>query len=225
MATESNDQIRGRPLRCSWPEKFTTRRKFDRVTESRPYLEYLRMEAFLGEENEGDNDKLSDDDDETSNELDKKENQSEIQKDENDAKSHNLYSNVRLFMRGHEGDEDLLDHDQVDAVASFCDQENPEGSESTSDQARKHVALLDDRNMHGTIGGDKKGYCKPYLKPQTALQLRENLSHKVTFRFIPSSKDVNILTHIEQRFKLVSGQSTPTNPFEDGDFEVERRVV
>jgi len=147
------------------------------VFEDQPYIEYLKSRRYDGEEEEDDDDDdVSSEDDYYSNapEDEVEGNQNEKQNDGKSTDASNPHSNVRLFMKGMTGDEDSLeDYDQVDEVASFC--------EARPQRAlyRKHVALLDERNIGGTIV-DKKGHCRTRLKPLALQKLCDKLSKKVT---------------------------------------------
>lgn len=189
MSSETHEESHFQSLRCYWPEKFTKRRKFDRRTENEPYIDYLRTQFLYGEEDEHEDDvSSSENEDDSSNEPEeeverhqhKSDDQGENQNIDKDTEACNLHSDIRAFMTGDVGDEDALEnHDQVDVVASFCEEASFMESETKPGQDRKCVALLDDRNIDGTIA-DKKGQCRSYSGPLTSHQLREKLSKNVT---------------------------------------------
>jgi hypothetical protein len=197
MSTETQEDVSHQSLRCCWPELFTKRRDFNRHTENQPYIKYCGTPLFYGEEHEDEDDEDDDEDgissedddplnkpeDEVEGHRDTLENQDETLNDDKGSESCNRYSNIRCFMTGMIGDEDSLeDHDQVDEVASFCEQPSFRENDSKSGQKAldgKHVALLDDMNIGGTIV-DKKGHCRPYLEPLTWQELCEKLSKRVT---------------------------------------------
>lgn len=162
---------------CSWPQLFTERRPFNhwsRKTENVPFIEYL---AGIGEEvvedaaDEHHNYDGCDEDD------DQVEGQDEAAHGEEDG-GHLEYGNeeddVRRFMIG--ADDILISRDQVDLVANFCEKskDNPH-----LEEARKHVALLDERCLHDAIS-DRRGLHRPYLGPLTTQQLSERMSRKVS---------------------------------------------
>ncbi|KAF4632047.1 hypothetical protein G7Y89_g6081 [Cudoniella acicularis] len=212
-------------LQYCWPEKFTKRRKFDRNTESQPYIEYLETQLYDGEEEEDE-----DEDEEDADEEDADEDADEEGDDKNDISSEDDDSTnepedqgegrqdtlgyqdekrnsgkgtetcdrgsvFRRFMKGWIGDED---ENQVDEVASFCET-SPRNALNP-----KSVALLDDRN-DGGIKFDKKGHYRPNLGPLTLQEFYEKLS--------------------KRRFRVDSDQTTTTNAFEDEENDAERRLV
>lgn len=174
------------PLRRYWPKRFTKRRPFDSNSENQTYLEYLQIEQYLGEEVL---DEEEEDEDEEENEVEAEEQDgasceddgslNEPEDDINEQRKavnvSNQMSDVRRFMRGMERDEDFLeDYDMVDEVAKFCE----EGSDGRFRPREKHVAILDERNIAGTII-DKGGHCRTNLEPLTLEQLFDKLSRKV----------------------------------------------
>jgi len=168
-------------LPCYWPLEFTKRRRFDRQAENQPYIEWLQTHYDDGdEEEEEDVDGSNENEDEVDGHRDKIENKDENRNDNKDPEACNGNSNVRIFMRGMDGDEDALQYfDQVKQVAGFCKQASFWNLETgTTSKNRKSVALLDDRNDGGTILV-KQGHCRPYLGPLTPQQLDEELSRKV----------------------------------------------
>jgi hypothetical protein len=102
------------------------------------------------------------------------------------ARSGDGPSKVRLFMTGFSGEEDDLHHrDQVEEVASICEQWTREkGVVTKTGKHAKHVALLDDRNSRGNFltnkGISPSGDCRPYLGPLTSEHLAKELSRKVS---------------------------------------------
>jgi len=169
MRTDTHEEFPHRSLRRCWPREFTTRRKFNRQAENQPYIEFLQTSFCDGDEDEdeddvGDDECSGEDEDEVSGHRDRSENKDE---------------NVRRFMRGMTGDEDTLQYrDQVEQVASFCEQASLEVETRTTSKNRKVVALLDDRNYHGTIVV-KQGDCRPYRGPLTSQELGKELSKPV----------------------------------------------
>jgi hypothetical protein len=193
MPTETHEELPRRPLQSCWPDKFTKRRPFDRPAENQPYIEYLRTPKFIGEEDEADVSSEEDEEDDVSNEnedevegyREKVENEDEYRNENKGAESCNGYGDVRLFMTGATRDEETLKYcDQVEEVASFCEQTSVRELERKTGQYRKRVALLDDRNVCGTVSGNQghcqcTGHCRPYLGPMTPQQLVKELKKKV----------------------------------------------
>ena len=192
MSTENPEEY-PRYLSCSWPEKFTKRRQFNRPAENETYIEFLRTPKFPGEEDEadvsGEEEDDDDDDDEGSSEHgdedgppeEKLQDEDEYRNEDRDNESSGGYSEVRLFMTGLVGDEEALQYnDQVEVVASFCEQTSIRELERKTGQYRKRVALLDDRNICGTASDSHcTGHCRPYLGPLTSQQLAKELRKKV----------------------------------------------
>jgi hypothetical protein len=195
-----------------WPPLFAERRQFSREAENETYIEFLQTPWFSGEEHEEDEEEEEEEDDDDDEEEDEEEEEEEDENDEEEvsseqgnkvegdknnkrnkdqnpnddkgAKACSGPSKVRLFMRGLSGEEDNLHYlDQVEEVASICEQANLEDTMTKTGQDGKHVALLDDRNIRGTIlvnkGPSPPGDCRPYLGPLTAQRLGEELSRKV----------------------------------------------
>jgi hypothetical protein len=178
----------------------------------------LQTPWFDGEEDEDEDDVSSgddnddDDDDASSEHGDKVEgdrnnrgNKDENRNVDKDAKAYNGQSKVRLFMTGMTGDEDALDYrDQVEEVASICEQANLGELETKTGQDRKHVALLDDRNIRGTIlankGTSPPGDYRPYLGPLNAERLGKELSRKVAqiSFWHQSSREANTLRSVSE---------------------------
>lgn len=186
MLTEPNEKF------PQWPTLFEGRRKFSREAENQSYIKFLQTQLFDGEEDEEEDDISSEDDDDVSSEHvnkiggegNNRENKDKNQNDNKDAETYNGPSKVRLFMTGMTGDEDTLHYrDQVEEVASICEQANLGELGTKTRRDRKHVALLDDRNILGTIfmnkGLSPSGDCRPYLGPLTAQRLGEELTKKV----------------------------------------------
>jgi hypothetical protein len=184
MSTEQNEKF------PRWPALFEERRTFCRAAENQPCIEWLQTPSFVGEEDEAEDE----DDDDVSSEHGQKvggdgndtENKDENRNDDRDAETCNWHSKVRLFMAGMTGDEDTLHYrNQVEEVASVCEQASLGELETETGQDGKHVALLDDRNVLGIFMVNKglstppAGYCRPYLGPLTAQRLGEELSRKV----------------------------------------------
>lgn len=171
MRTDTREEFPHRPLRRSWPQEFITRRKFNRQAENQPYIEFLQTPFCDSDEDEDDGDDDVGDDDCSGEDEDEVGGHGD--------KSENINENVRRFMRGMTGDEDTLQYrDQVEQVASFCEQESLEVETRTTGRNRKVVALLDDRNDRGTIVM-KQGDCRPYLGPLTSQELGKELSKPV----------------------------------------------
>ena len=205
-----------RLLRCYWPQLFTKRRplnRYSRQAENQPYIDYVQTKKFDGEEDEGDisgedeeeeeeddDDVLSEDEDEIKGNRGKRENKDENRNDDKDAAVCNRQSIVRLFMVGMTGDEETLQYpDQVEQVVSFYEQGNFGESETKTGQGRKVVALLDDRNICGTLHVNQElfqctGHCRPHLGPLTSEELCEELERKVTH--ISCSRQSSRETHI-----------------------------
>ena len=194
-----------------WPQIFTKRRDFCRKSENQPYIEFLQISWFKGEECEGeeeesdgsesgseseggeDNEDYAEEEDASSGLGNRDEgdtinrrNTDQGLTDDSKAKASNEPSNVRLFMKGFSGGEedDLYHRDQVEEVASICEQANVEdGMVAKTGKHRKRVALIDDRNIRSTILTDGdislSGDCRPYLGPLTAEGLGKELRKKV----------------------------------------------
>jgi hypothetical protein len=190
MSTETHEEY-PRHLPCSWPEKFTKRRQFNRPTENVPYIEFLRTPKFPGEDDEANVSSEDEDDegDEVSSEHgdeegppeEKLQDEDDHRNEDRDSESSGGYSDVRLFMTGLIGDEEALQYnDQVEEVASFCEQTSIGELERKTGQYRKRVALLDDRNICGTaLDCQCTGHCRPYQGPLTSQQLAKELRKKV----------------------------------------------
>ena len=186
-----------------WPEIFTKRRYFWREAENEPYIHFLQSTWFKGEEDEqeedsdGDENEANEDGEASTDEEDVSSGQENRDEghtrntrtddqdpvDEDDARSGDGPSIVRLFMRGMSGEEDDLHHrDQVHEFAKICEQANSEPHVAT--EADNHVALLDDRNSLGIVlthkGVSPPGVCRPYLGPLTAKLLGKELKKKVS---------------------------------------------
>jgi hypothetical protein len=169
--------ISHQPLRCSWPSVFTKRRNFCRETENQSYIESVRALEHCSEDDNDDIDYLAQDEVEVY-EGDEKWNGVK------DAEGFNWCSYLRLFMTGMTEDEDALHYrDQIEELARFCEPANLRELETKTGQDRKHVALLDDRNIPDTMfvnkGLSPPGNRRPYLGPLTAKRLHEELSRKV----------------------------------------------
>jgi hypothetical protein len=171
-------------LRCSWPVKFTKRRKFVLRNENQPFIDYIKwLQASFdnaGYEEEGDDNDCGDDGDELSDDADvvdghegTGESQDENQIDGKNVGACDELGIVRRFMKGIEGEEDLLQYpDQVEQVASFCEQ-------ATFGGYQEHVALLDDRSDSIATLGKQRQY-RPNRGPLTVEQLRKELSKEVS---------------------------------------------
>jgi hypothetical protein len=209
------------PPGACWPEVFTKRRSFNRQVENQPYIEFLKSQLFNGEEDDIENEV----EDEVEGHRDALGNQDEKLSDDKGIEACNRYSDVRRFMEGTGEDTDFQYRDQVEMVASFCEQANLRELKRKSGQKAldgKGVALLDDRI--GGIMADKKGHCRPYLGPLTGQRLREELRKKVT-QISCWYRASSELTQTAQRFRVESEQTTAANTFEDEESDAERRVV
>lgn len=109
--------------------------------------------------------------------------------DDGSARSSNGSGNVRLFMTaflGEDGEDGDLHRDQVEEVASMCEQWTHEkGVVTLADEHGNGVALLDDRNIPDNILTNKgdsdispSGECRSYLGPLTAELLGTELKRK-----------------------------------------------
>lgn len=167
-------------LQYYWPKWFTKRRPFNPDSENQTYLEYLQIEQYLGEgvsDDEEEDEAEAEEEDGASCEDDGSSNapEDDVNEQSKDTDASNKMSDVRRFMRGMERDEDFLeDYDMVDEVAKFCE----EGSQGPFRAREKHVAILDERNIAGTIV-DKGGHCRTNSEPLTLEQLFDKLSRKV----------------------------------------------
>ncbi|KAH7308859.1 hypothetical protein BKA65DRAFT_175148 [Rhexocercosporidium sp. MPI-PUGE-AT-0058] len=192
----------------AWPQLFTKRRPYNRYSreaENQPYIEWLDTQYDDGDEEE---EKEEDEDEAEAEEEDgasrEGDGPSNAPKDEVDEQSKGTdassqISDVRRFMKGMDGDKDFLeDYDMVDEVASFCEKGESDGPVP---MLGKHVALLDERTIFGTLG-DKKGHCRTNSEPVTWELLREKLK-KQRLRADPDS----------------------TNAFTDEESDVERRIL
>ncbi|KAH8585450.1 hypothetical protein B0O99DRAFT_603293, partial [Bisporella sp. PMI_857] len=191
MLAKTHDEFHRQSLRYHWPEKFKRRRIFDRPAENQPYIEFLRTPRFDGEEDEVDA-SSDEDDDNVSSELEdevkgnrgKNESMDGNRNGDKDAAGCNGQSIVRLFMAGMTGDEENLQYpDQVEQVASFYEQGNFGKWDAKTSQHKKTVALLDDRNICGTIHVNQgsfqcTGHCRPHLGPLTSEGLYKELEKK-----------------------------------------------
>ena len=167
----------------SWLPLFTKRRQFDRAAENQTYIEYLESHYDDGDNDEDSNEVEKDEED--WNEDEKKDEVINEEQEEVERKSMGQskdgackqHSSTRRFMEGMTGDDDvLLDHDQVDEVAGFCEQPCY-GEFRKMGQDRKHV-LLDDRHSGGTVA-DKKGHYRPHMGPLTSREFREAMTREV----------------------------------------------
>jgi hypothetical protein len=178
-----------------WPELFTNPRNFNRQEENQLCLEYIydfQHPNFDAEEGEDDDEASSEEDSDISGESEddvKSSGQGDLSEmvakqgnDSKDSESCDRLSDIRLFMIGY--DETLLYSDQVEQVATFCEQRSIDDSGEKTGQVRKVVALLDDSNMCGTLHANKgsfqcTGQCRPHPGPLTAQELCEQLQRKV----------------------------------------------
>lgn len=169
---------------------------FDRSAENEPYLEFLRTPKFDGEDcdvsGDEDDDSFSsepeDDEDMGNSRVDSK-SEGDNKNDDKDATVCSGQSIARLFMAGMMGDEEVLQYpDQVEQVASFYEKGSlGDDAETKASQNENVVALLDDRNICGTIHVNRgscqcTGHCRPYLGPLTSEQLGKALEKKVAYR-------------------------------------------
>jgi len=144
----------------------------------------LRTPKFDGEEDDDDVSSELEDEVEVEGHREKLENEDEYRNGDKGAESCNERSDVRDFIVGMTGNEETLQYpDQVEQVASFYEQGNFGESETKTGQGRK-VALLDDRNICGTIFVNQgpfqcTGHCRPHLGPLTSEELYEELERKV----------------------------------------------
>ena len=175
ISTERREESPRQFFRCSWPEFFTNRRRFDRQIENQSYIEFLKTQSFdidgeIDEENlSSDDDSLDEPEGEIEGHQEKRGNQHRNWSEDKDTE-------VRRFMAGMEGHEDFLDHDQVETVASFCEQARFSGEEINPGRNMKPVAFLDDRRIgDATVDG-----CRPCLGPLSPAKLQEQLSRKVS---------------------------------------------
>jgi hypothetical protein len=182
MLTDTDEESPQLRLRRYWPHEFTKRRKFDRQAENGPYLEWLSVvESFDdSDEDNHDSNHSSDVEDEASEWI-----SDQPTYDEEEDEPSNQ-SSVRRFMKGLAGEENTLSYpDQIEVVASFCEQARNKSVETnTMGRGTKSVAILDDRTTSATNRSDtfpvkQRHQCQPYLGPLTAQQLREELSKKV----------------------------------------------
>lgn len=182
---ETRSEFPHQSLRRYWPKRFTKRLPFNPDSENQTYLEYLQIEQYFGEwvsdeeeeEGEEENEAEAEDEDCASCEDDGSSNapEDDVNEQSKGSDSGNQISDVRRFMRGMERDEDFLDdYDMVDEVAKFCE----EGSNGPFRAREKHVAILDERNIAGTII-NKGGHCRTNLEPLTLEQFFNKLSRKV----------------------------------------------
>lgn len=201
MPTEPQGELRYRSLRCYWPQKFAKRREFSRQSENQPYIEFLQIRKFYGEEDEDTSGEEDEDEDDDVPCEDENEAEGQSDRTENNRNGHkdvevrNGDSNVRLFMTGMTGDDDTLQYlDQVELVASFVEQTRLRELEikPVRDTDPERVVLLDDRNIGDNVR-EKKGYCRPYHGPMTPQELHAELSKKVLPNFILelSSRETN----------------------------------
>jgi hypothetical protein len=217
MTTETEEESPHQPFRQSWPKLFTQRRQFDRGCENQPYIEFLQTQRFEDEDEEYSS--IGDDDDDIS-----------LIASDSDTEGNeipNCNSNVRLFMTGTTGDEELEYLDQVEQVASFCEQASVKRGQygTNCGQDMKSMALLDDRITGGTSSSDEKRPSRASKGPLTAQQLRDELSRKVRLVHMFSVRVPHKLTHIVQRFRVESENNTPFRAFEDNKSDVERRKM
>ncbi|KAG4428670.1 hypothetical protein IFR05_015849 [Cadophora sp. M221] len=136
MSAKTPQGIPRQHWHCIWPQLFTARRKFNhlsRETENLPFIEYLARLLEKADEQAGEED----------SDEDEIEDGDHVPSDgEEDDESCDEQSNVRRFMIGMKGEDDnLASRDQVDLVASFCE----ESVEANEREKRKPVALLDER--------------------------------------------------------------------------------
>jgi hypothetical protein len=180
MPTDTRDEGR-RTWYRSWPEEFTERRKFKPEAENKPYIEFLQ--GHYKSENEGAYGGSGEEDEEGEEEEEEDQdgggeniNQNGIGADPDKSKNGydaiEGYSNVRLFMKGSDDYDRMLQYpDQVEQVVVFCDR-------NVSDLSKRTV-LLDDRNNPGCLS-KTPGERRPYLGALTAQEARAELSKKVT---------------------------------------------
>lgn len=175
MSNQTHEDFPHEFFQCHWPEEFTNRRSFNRKAENQTYIEFLNTKFEDGDEDEDGEGTSSDEEDGGEDYGD------ESWKDDEDAASRDKQNVVGLFMKGITGDEDTpMYRDQVDLVAMFCERASFKNWEREEEEEnRKHVALLDERNI-SVIIADKKGHCRPYLGPLTCQELCERLSRKVS---------------------------------------------
>jgi len=209
---------------------------FNRPAENQPYIEFLRTTKFNGEESEVDVSSDEDDDgasseleDEVKGNIGESESEDGNRDDGKDAAVCDGKSIVRLFMEGMTGDEETLEYpDQVKQVASFYEQGSFRESETKSGQDKKAVALIDERNICGTIHVNQRifqctGHCRPHQGPLTPEELCEMLGRKVID--ISCSRQNSKEAHNAQRFRLESDQSLATNAFDIVESDAERRLM
>ncbi|PVH77592.1 hypothetical protein DL98DRAFT_266334 [Cadophora sp. DSE1049] len=204
MSTKLPEGIPRQHWHCSWPQLFTARRPFNhrsRETENLPFIEYLVKPSEEADEDDGE-EYGSNEDGGNEDEIDDEDDVPSDEDEDEDAESCSEQSDVRRFMIGMVGEVDrLMSRDQLDLVASFCEESKTETNES---EKRKPVALLDERCMDGTMS-DKRGFYRPYPGPLTCQELRERLGRK--------------------RFRADPVKDPATHAIEDEQHDAARRIV
>jgi hypothetical protein len=170
-------------LRNCWPVDFQTRRRFNRELVDERYVEWVQTQIEDSEDEEAeDDDEDGNDPCEDESEVDKQTNASEkeVERPGNKRKLEacNGYGNVRLFMKGTEGDEERLQYpDQIEQVTGFCEEELRDDTRGMS-RDRKARAIVIDDNGNSTVEA-KQGSWKLYRGPLNSEELSEDLSNKV----------------------------------------------
>jgi hypothetical protein len=182
MPAESGKESPHEALQCCWPVEFTKRREFDRQAENQAYIDFLKVDFDDGEEAEDEGHLPSDEEEEEEDNDSGGEDsafESEDEAENDDPEACNRYSNVRLFMQGTARDREKSGPlDQFTTVAEFCKLASL-NLKTKPGQNMKPIALLDDRNMGGSVVDGNKGNCRPYPGPLTTERLRQELSRKV----------------------------------------------
>lgn len=175
-------------FRCYWPEGFTKRRNFYQHVENQTYLDLLKTEWEDGVEDDGEDEDGGDEDpDEQEEEEGDDEyedddsidgssgDEDDINEDRNDSKEEAVstrHSDVKMFMKGMDGDEDTLQFfDQVKQVTRFYKQAWRELDTGVTGKQSKAVALLDDMIRWGQNTADQG--------PLTSEELRQELHQPV----------------------------------------------
>ena len=215
MLTDTQEDFPRHSFRCYWPQEFKKRRRFVREEENQPYITGIKKWLLASLDDcggEDDDDEADEDEDkfddnvedvvevfsdteaQVNGQRDVSEDKDQRRKDDEKAESCSEHGSVRLFMTGMTGDEDALQFpDQVEQVASFCEQ-------ASSRTTEKKMALLDDRTNGGTML-KKSGHYRPYKGPLSSQQLRVELSKKVTYISLShgSSTGVDTRTAFQSR--------------------------
>jgi hypothetical protein len=155
-------------LKRRWPRDFTRQRQYNRLEQNKSYLEFIRGIRETLEDYPESDEKQSEDEDGDGERTNH--NEGTANKKEKVATNDGGNNKVRTFMEGTWDDSRLLQRDQVEQVARFCEQ--------TTSENMNPVALLDDRTNGGNIHA-ARGYNRPYLGPLDEAQLVCELSKQV----------------------------------------------